>query len=53
MTRYRCNVCNVFEYDDTRGDPDTIIKSGTKPKDLPDEWQCPICGSDKTHLMPV
>jgi rubredoxin len=51
MTRYRCDVCNVYEYDDVKGDPDTNIKPGTKPEDFPDEWQCPICGSDKTHLF--
>ena len=53
MTRYRCNVCNVYEYDDVKGDPDTTIKPGTKPEDFPDEWSCPICGSDKTHLKPI
>lgn len=53
MTRYRCNVCNVFEYEETRGDSDTNIKPGTKPEEFPDEWRCPICGADKTHLMPL
>lgn len=28
------------------------IASGTVPEDLPDDWQCPICRSDKTHLKP-
>ena len=53
MTRYRCNVCNTFEYDDTKGDSDTGIKPGTKPVEFPDDWGCPICGSDKTHLKPL
>ena len=52
-TRYRCNVCNMFEYDETRGDSTTNIKPGTKPEDFPDDWRCPICGSDKTHLAPI
>ena len=52
-TRYRCNVCNMFEYDETRGDSSTNIKPGTKPEDFPDDWRCPICGSDKTHLVSI
>jgi glutamate synthase domain-containing protein 2/CDGSH-type Zn-finger protein len=51
--RYRCNVCNMFEYDETRGDSTTNIKPGTKPADFPDDWRCPICGSDKSHLKPI
>ncbi len=53
MTKYRCNICNVFEYDDPRGDSPTGIKPGTKPENFPDDWKCPICYSDKTHLAPV
>jgi len=53
MVRYRCNVCNVFEYDDTRGDSVTSMKPGTKPEDFPDDWKCPICKSDKTHQIPL
>jgi glutamate synthase domain-containing protein 2/CDGSH-type Zn-finger protein len=52
-TRYRCNVCNMYEYDETRGDSNTDIKPGTKPEEFPDDWRCPICGSDKTHLVPI
>ena len=51
--RYRCNVCNVFEYDDAIGDSTTNIKPGTKPEDFPDNWKCPVCTSDKTHLKPI
>ncbi|MGB2906643.1 MAG: glutamate synthase-related protein [Candidatus Aminicenantaceae bacterium] len=51
--KYRCNVCNVYEYDDTLGDVHTKVKPGTKPEDFPDSWECPICGADKTHLQPV
>lgn len=51
--RYRCNVCNVFEYEDGIGDKNTNIKPGTKPEDFPDDWRCPICSADKTHLQPI
>jgi len=53
MTRYRCNICNAFEYDETRGNSLTGIKPGTRPEDFPDDWKCPICKSDKTHLKPL
>ncbi len=50
MTRYRCDVCNVFEYDTDRGNSVTGIKPGTEPRDFPERWQCPICKSDRSHL---
>ena len=53
MSRYLCNICNVFEYDESRGDFKTGIKPGTKPEDFPDDWRCPICQADKTHLKPL
>ncbi len=51
MPMYRCNVCNVFEYEIDRGDSPTGIRPGTRPQDFPDNWRCHICGSDKTHLQ--
>ena len=50
MAKYRCNVCNVFEYDDSRGDSPTDIKPGTSPDDFPDNWKCPICKSDIQNI---
>jgi rubredoxin len=53
MTLYRCNVCNVFEYDPVRRNSLTNIRPGTEPAVFPDGWKCPICASDKTHIRPV
>jgi glutamate synthase domain-containing protein 2/rubredoxin len=53
MTQYRCEVCQVFEYDPERGNSVTDIRPGTRPEEFPADWQCPICGSDRTHLLPV
>jgi glutamate synthase domain-containing protein 2/rubredoxin len=50
MTRYRCDVCNVFEYDPVPGEPSAGIPAGSHPVDLPGSWECPICGSDRTHI---
>lgn len=53
MTLYRCNVCNVFEYNPNRGDSVTGINPGTDPEDFPDDWSCPICHSNRTHLKEI
>lgn len=52
MNIFRCNVCNVFEYDQSVGQSSKNIRPNTLPEDFPDQWRCPICGSDKTHLKP-
>jgi glutamate synthase domain-containing protein 2 len=53
MVKYRCNVCNVFEYNPLHGNSLLGIRPGTKIEDFPDNWRCPICNSDKSHLIPV
>ncbi len=50
---YRCDVCKVYEYDESRGDSEAGIKPGTRPEDFPDSWVCPICRSKRDHLKPV
>jgi glutamate synthase domain-containing protein 2 len=53
MVVYRCNICQVYEYDDSRGDSNLGIKPQTGPTEFPDDWECPICKSNITHLQPV
>ena len=53
MTLYRCNVCNVFEYESVLGDPPRNIPPSIEPENFPPDWTCPICASDHTHLIPV
>ncbi len=48
--KYRCNICNSYEYEELKGDSNTGVKPGTEPKDFPDKWECPICKADHTHL---
>ncbi len=43
--KYIC-VCG-YEYDEEKGDPDNGIEPGTKFEDLPDDYECPICGLGK------
>lgn len=45
--KYRCTVCN-YQYDPEKGDPDGGIKPGTAFEDLPFNWECPMCGIDKS-----
>jgi len=46
MKVYVCSVCG-FEYDEAAGLPDSGISPGTKWEDLPDGWECPLCGAPK------
>jgi rubredoxin len=46
MDRYVCNICG-YVYDPIEGDPDNEIVPGTAFDDLPDNWECPVCGASK------
>ncbi len=46
MDNYVCTVCG-YVYDPQQGDPDNGIEPGTKFEDVPDDWDCPVCGASK------
>jgi len=48
---YICNGC-YFVYNEARGLPLAGISAGTTFVDLPGNWQCPDCGTDKTTFRP-
>ncbi len=48
---FRCDVCNIFKYDLSQGLPGSGIAPGTIPEDFSDDWLCPVCASNKTHLI--
>ena len=50
MTKYKCDVCNAYTYDDAKGDKKLGLEAGTQPKDFPNDWKCPVCKSDKSHM---
>ncbi len=52
MRSYECGVCG-YVYDPEVGDPDTGVVAGTSFDDLPDDWQCPVCGAAKDEFYPV
>ena len=46
MKKYVCDVCG-WEYDEELGAPEHGIAPGTKFEDLPEDFECPLCGVDK------
>jgi rubredoxin len=46
MDKYVCTVCG-YVYDPEQGDPDNGVNPGTKWEDVPDSWECPVCGASK------
>lgn len=47
--RWICDACG-YVYDEARGDPDSGLTAGTRYEDIPDDWQCPLCGLRKSDL---
>lgn len=43
---WRCMNCGLI-YDEAQGLPDEGIPPGTPFEDIPDDWYCPDCGSEK------
>ena len=44
--KYVCDACG-WVYDEEIGAEDLGIKPGTKFEDLPDDFECPLCGVGK------
>lgn len=49
MKKYVCNVCG-WVYDEAVGDPDNGIAPCTKFEDLPEDFECPLCGVGKDQF---
>ena len=49
MKKYVCDVCGYI-YDPEVGEPDQDIEPGTPFEDLPEEWECPLCGVGKDQF---
>ena len=46
MKDYLCTI-RGYIYEPKNGDPDGGIKPGTSFEEIPDDWECPDCGSPK------
>jgi len=49
MDKYVCTVCGYI-YNPELGDPDTGIDPKTSFQNLPEDWECPVCGADKSDF---
>jgi len=52
MKKYVCDVCGYI-YDEAEGDLDVGIAAGTKWEDLPEDFECPLCGASKDQFSLV
>ena len=50
--KYVCDVCG-WEYDEEVGCPECGIAPGTKFEDLPEDFECPLCGVGKDQFSEV
>lgn len=47
--RWVCDACGYI-YDEAEGDPDSGLAPGTRYDQIPEDWQCPLCGLRKSDL---
>lgn len=50
--KYVCEVCG-WEYDPEVGVPEAGIAPGTKWEDVPESFECPLCGVGKDSFAPA
>ena len=46
MKKYECDLCG-WVYDPATGDDEYDIAPGIAFEDLPDDFECPLCGAGK------
>ena len=49
---WQCLNCGYI-YDEAAGDPDEGLAPGTRWADVPADWICPQCGTDKSEFEMV
>jgi rubredoxin len=49
---WMCLVCG-WTYYEQLGSPTEGIEPGTRWEDIPDDWQCPVCGAAKRDFVMV
>ncbi len=48
--KYRCDYCGMI-YDEELGQPEDGLPPGTRLEDIPEDWYCPQCGTEKSGLV--
>jgi rubredoxin len=49
MQKWRCRNCG-FIYDEAVGSAEEGIAPGTRWADVPEDWICPDCGTEKSDF---
>lgn len=49
--QYICRACGLI-YDEEKGDADSGLAPGTRFEDIPEDWECPLCGVTKRDFEP-
>ena len=49
MAKYVCKTCG-YVFDEEKGDEEYGIAPGTKFDELPDDFECPLCGVGKDEF---
>ena len=49
--QFICRACGLI-YDEALGDADSGLAPGTRYEDIPDDWECPLCGVVKADFEP-
>ncbi len=52
MDKWTCVPCG-YVYDPAEGDPGNGIAPGTAFEDLPEDWECPVCGAGKDEFEKI
>lgn len=47
--QFICRACGLI-YNEKDGDPDSGLTPGTRFEDIPDDWECPLCGVRKADF---
>ena len=50
--KYVCSVCG-WEYDEEQGCPEKGSAPGTKWENVPEDFECPLCGVAKDMFNPA
>jgi len=46
---WQCRTCGYI-YDEAEGDANEGFAPGTRWADIPDAWECPLCGTAKSDF---
>lgn len=49
--KFICRACG-YVYDEQLGDPECGLPAGTRFSDIPEDWECPLCGVKKADFEP-